>query len=118
MPTTTCASWRKAAVRLNEPSIAGPRRHSALRPPASAQSPKPDRQPVARLGDRPHLPVWRVARRDGEETSPQQMVEEALRLHVSEMQTKAHMRAPAKRDPGELVARANGRLREPHRIEY
>src|SRR5262245_35683778 len=49
------------------------------------------RQPVAGLGDRPHLPARTVAGLDADAGGRQQMVEEALRLHIGEVQPQAHV---------------------------
>src|SRR6266849_8438741 len=63
-------------------------------------------QSVARLRDWPHLPLRGVARLQRNAEILQEMPREAFRLHVGEVQTKAHMRAAAERHPGEAMTAA------------
>src|SRR5665213_3243701 len=63
-------------------------------------------QSVARLRDRPHLPVRGGARLQRDAEVLQEMPGEAFRLHIGEVQPDAHMRAAAERHPGKAMAAA------------
>src|SRR5262245_36615382 len=75
------------------------------------------RQPVAGFGDRPYLPARNVVLREVHSCRRQQVMEEALRLHIGEMQAQTHVRASAKGHPGILVTRADGRIGKAQRVE-
>src|SRR6266498_2155169 len=78
----------------------------------SAHALNPYRQPVAGLRDRPHLPARYVVVSKAHFCRRQQVMEEALGLHIGEMQAKTHMRAAAKGHPGILVTRADSLVRK------
>src|SRR5581483_897340 len=59
---------------------------------------------VARLRDRPHLPVRPVVGRLRHLEALQSVPCETFRLYVGEMQAEAHMRAARARHPGEAMA--------------
>src|SRR5580698_1794543 len=75
-------------------------------------------QSVARLRNRPRLPVRRGAGLKLDAEVLQEMPREAFRLHIGEMQPEAHMGTAAERYPGKTMAVALGFLGEAHRIEF
>src|SRR6187402_3355929 len=77
----------------------------------------PHPQSVARLRDRPHLPVRLVAGLQRYLDVLQEVSREAFGLHVGEVQAEAHMRAAAERHPGEAVTVALRLLGEAKRVE-
>src|SRR5271170_5916202 len=74
-------------------------------------------QSVARLRDRPHLPVRLVAGLQRDLDILQEMPRKAFGLHIGEVQAEAHMGAAAVRHPGETMAAALRRVGETRGIE-
>src|SRR5262245_65272587 len=83
----------------------------------SPQAFDPYRQAVARPRDRPHLPARYVVAGKVHPCGRKQVIEEALRLHIGEMETQTHVRAAAKRHPRISVTRADSLVCKAQRIE-
>src|ERR1700729_1599947 len=65
-------------------------------------------KPIAWMRNRPHVPTGAISGRDGNAESAQKVPSKALGLHVSEIQSEAHMGAAAERHESEFMPPARG----------